>query len=89
MTQSPDITITITGTQWAPSWVDLEQVIKGCTGRQLVMSRINRTDGGCCYRDPGEYVVGMIDTENGHQTVQVLLTVKGCPVHTTPVGAEA
>jgi len=70
-----DMEIKITGAKHAPSWEALQTVIRTSladdTGR---ITRINRRDGGCSYRDKGTYDLTYIP-EVG-DAIQIVLIVE-------------
>jgi hypothetical protein len=66
--------ITITHCRYTPKWSTLQEVIREVTNDEsCVISRIQRHDKGCGYRDPGEYE---LDVRRNNETIlPVKLTV--------------
>jgi hypothetical protein len=59
--------ITIDHCRYTPKWETLQQVIREATNDESAsITRINRKDGGCNYRAPGEYD---LDVRRDNQTI--------------------
>jgi hypothetical protein len=61
------MTVTITGVSQAPTWVALEKVVRTALNQDGNLTRIKRTDNGCNYRAPGDYLC-TFTPENGDET---------------------
>ena len=67
--------ITITGCQRTPRWETLQEVIRQTTKlARGFLTRIRRKDGGCGYREPGEYELTFRDDDNIIPIELVVLT---------------
>lgn len=68
------MSIRIDGARFAPHWETFQESIRQSTGRSGRLTRINRKDGGVCYRDPGEYELLFICDDSDE--IEIDLSVK-------------